>query len=183
MCDNDVRSFFAAFKPCYLVYFGKNREIQPSNVLQRGGYFARHLHSTLRGIGPGAFRKGQFISQRGRENVRMRRRPRECEIGRSKCVHCGTLSNASWDFLWDWFWDCIWDCVRDWLYDCLPARLVIVFSDQVQSWVKPVGVGRRSKFKIHSKVVTLLKKTAKNVPLKFWLIVPQDRHLTDLQLS
>ena len=40
---------------------------------------------------------------------------------------------------------------------------MIVFSDQVQSWVKPVGVGRRSKFKIHSKVVTLLKKTAKNV--------------------
>ena len=115
MSYNEVISLIAAFKPCYLVYFGKNREIQPSNVLQRGGYFARHLHSTLRGIGPGAFRKGQFISQRGRENVRMWGRPRECEIGRSKCVHCGTVSNTSWDCLWDWFWDCIWDCVRNWL--------------------------------------------------------------------
>ena len=49
---------------------------------------------------------------------------RECEIGRSKCVHCGTFSNTSWD--------CLWDCV----WDCLPACRVIVFSDQFQSWVE-----------------------------------------------
>ena len=43
---------------------------------------------------------------------------------------------------------------------------MLVFSDRVQCWVEPVGVGRRSKFKIHSIVLSLQILSS----LDFWII-------------